>query len=169
VLAGVWRVRRQHEDGSCADHVEGAAIPHLIRFDTFRGAADRLPAPGALPAGVFNAPALITEIDDKLASPALDAPHVVNLSLLPLSEGDVAFIAETLGKGRTTILSRGYGNCRISSTRTRNVWWVQYFNSQDALILNTLEVCAVPQVALAANEDFEDSFYRLAEILEVYL
>jgi hydrogenase-1 operon protein HyaF len=169
VLAGVWRLRQQTPDGGLIDRVEVAAIPDLVRFETFRDAAGSLAAPCELPEGVFNAPALVTEIADKLATPAMDEPHVVNLSLLPLSDGDVAFIADTLGKGRTTILSRGYGNCRVSSTNTRNVWWVQYFNSQDALILNTLEVCAVPQVALAANEDFEDSFFRLSEILEVYL
>lgn len=169
VLAGVWRVRRQQDDGSLIDRIEIAAIPDLVRFATFTGAVESLAAPAEMPDGVYNAPALITEIADKMAALDADTPHVVNLSLLPLSEGDVAFIAATLGKGRTTILSRGYGNCRVSSTLCRNVWWVQYFNSQDALILNSLEVCAVPQVAMAADEDFEDSFERLTEILEVYL
>mgnify|MGYP000724044400 FL=1 len=61
------------------------------------------------------------------------------------------------------MLSRGYGNCRITSTRLRNTWWVQYFNSMDHLILNTIEVTSVPEVALAAPEDFADSVERLAE------
>jgi hydrogenase-1 operon protein HyaF len=67
------------------------------------------------------------------------------------------------------MLSRGYGNCRITSTLTRNVWWVQYFNSQDTLILNTIEISHVPDVACAAQEDIDDSAQRLHEILEVYL
>jgi len=71
-------------------------------------------------------------------------------------------------EGRVTVLSRGYGNCRISSTATPGVWWVQYFNSQDRNILNTIEITDVPEVACAAQEDLEDSATRLAEILEIY-
>jgi hydrogenase-1 operon protein HyaF len=39
----------------------------------------------------------------------------------------------------------------------------------DQLILNTIEVVDVPEVALAAREDFEDSTARLAEWLETLL
>jgi hydrogenase-1 operon protein HyaF len=42
---------------------------------------------------------------------------------------------------------------------------VQYFNSMDHLILNTIEVATVPEVALAAPEDFSDSLERLDEWL----
>jgi hydrogenase-1 operon protein HyaF len=65
-----------------------------------------------------------------------------------------------------TLLSRGYGNCRITSTRLRNTWWVQYFNSMNTLILNTLEVAPVPEVALAAPDDFAESLSRLGDWLE---
>ena len=41
-------------------------------------------------------------------------------------------------------------------TATRNVWWVQFYNSQDALILNSIEVTAMPEVAVAAPEDIAD-------------
>jgi hydrogenase-1 operon protein HyaF len=64
-------------------------------------------------------------------------------------------------------LSRGYGNCRITSTRLANVWWVQYFNSMDKMILNTIEVVDIPEVARAAKEDFEESAERLGEWLGV--
>ncbi|MCU7933527.1 MAG: hydrogenase expression/formation protein [Candidatus Thiodiazotropha sp. (ex Dulcina madagascariensis)] len=49
-----------------------------------------------------------------------------------------------------------------------NVWWVQYFNSQDKNILNTLEIGGVPAVAAAASEDIQDSAQRLDEIMEAY-
>jgi hydrogenase-1 operon protein HyaF len=95
-------------------------------------------------------------------------PHAINLSLLPLTDEDVAFLDARLGSGPVTILSRGYGNCRISSTGTRNGWWVRYFNSREAIILNTIEITDVPNVACAAPEDLEDSAQRLTEILGVY-
>ena len=81
---------------------------------------------------------------------------------------DLAFLSDSLGIGPIVILSRGYGNCRISSTGTRNVWWVQYYNSQETLILNTLEISKVPEVACASQEDIEDSAERLDEILSIY-
>ena len=95
---------------------------------------------------------VLTEIVGKArAYKAGDAAHVVNLTLLPMSPEDMECLPLTLGVGAVTILSRGYGNCRITSTRLPNVWWVQYFNSMDTLILNTIEVSDVPEVALAST------------------
>lgn len=169
VLAGVWRIRVQDGAGRLLqDLVEVGDIPSLIRDRAFNGSADRVVMEAErLPQGVINAPPLLAEINDKLANPG-DAPHVINLTLLPQTEEDLAFLGERLGRGQVTILSRGYGNCRITSTATRQVWWVQYFNSQDRNILNSLEITPVPSVACAAPEDIRDSAERLAEILELY-
>ena len=70
-----------------------------------------------------------------------------------------------LGQGATTVLSRGYGNCRIDACATRNVWRVRFYNSQDMLILDTIEVIEVPEVACAAREDIADSAERLTDVL----
>jgi hydrogenase-1 operon protein HyaF len=64
------------------------------------------------------------------------------------------------------VLSRGYGNCRVVDTATAHVWRVTYFNSQDMIILDTLEVGDVPEVACAARQDLEDSAERLHEVLQ---
>ena len=119
--------------------------------------------------GLQNAPAVLVELADKISAYRPGDPlHTVNLSLLPLTDGDVVEIGQRLGVGPVTILSRGYGNCRIGSTAKRNTWWIKYFNSQDALILNTIEIVDVPEVAQAAPEDIADSIERLDEILELY-
>ena len=65
-----------------------------------------------------------------------------------------------------TILSRGYGNCRITATALAHVWRVQFFNSMDTLILDTFEVTGVPEVAVAAPEDLTDSGARILKVLE---
>ena len=80
--------------------------------------------------------------------------------------GDSAHLEAQLGAGRVLILSRGYGNCRITNTRLAHTWRVTYFNSTDIIILDTLEVCRVPEVGCAAAEDLEDSAERLAEVLD---
>jgi len=171
LLAGVWRV--QYVDARqqvIHDTIEIADIPGLVTELTFANAQDDVDTDALdIPASVYNAPPLLTEISDKLGerSPG-DPPHIINLSLLPHTEEDLLFLSDSLGIGPIIILSRGYGNCRISSTGTRNVWWVQYFNSQETLILNTLEINTVPEVACASQEDIADSAIRLDEILSIY-
>ncbi len=92
--------------------------------------------------------------------------HVVNLSLLPHTEEDLLWLDAAFGEGAVTILSRGYGNCRITATAMPHVWRVQFFNSMDTLILDTFEVTAMPEVAIAAPEDLSDSGTRMLKILE---
>ena len=175
VLAGVWRVQTLGTNGKVEkDTIEVGDIPAVIRHATFSaGNIQKTIAKQVCPAGVNNAIPLLSELNDKIAlvdkgADATAEPHVINLTLLPQSDEDIAFLSQTLGKGAVTILSRGYGNCRVTSTATHNVWWVQYFNSQDVIILNTLEVTPVPIVVCASAEDITDSAERLREIKEVY-
>lgn len=171
VLAGVWRV--QHFDASeriIRDSIEIGDVPDIVRNAAFSDADDVLVTDcDSTDPGLQNAPAVLVELADRIAAyqPG-DELHAVNLSLLPLSDGDIMLIGERLGVGPVTMLSRGYGNCRIGSTAKRNTWWIKYFNSQDGLILNTIEVVDVPPVARAAAEDIADSIERLDEILELY-
>jgi hydrogenase-1 operon protein HyaF len=171
VFAGIWRVHEVDETGRLIrDLIEVGAFPAAVMEIAHAAALDGTRSHrGSLPQDVINALALATELDDRIAAhqPGNEA-HVINLSLLPLTEKDVAFLDERMGPGSVTILSRGYGNCRITSTGTRNAWWVRYFNSRDAVVLNTIEVVDVPSVACAAPEDLADSAQRLGEVLEVY-
>ncbi|MET0068107.1 MAG: hydrogenase expression/formation protein [Candidatus Thiodiazotropha sp.] len=171
VLAGVWRLQQRDEAGQLiADRVEIGAIPREVVSGAFEGARDEALLCEPLPPGVLNAPPLFAEINEYIRGYQPGNPsHVINLTLLPQTEADLGFLQQQLGAGRVSILSRGYGNCRISSSGTRNVWWVQYFNSQDKNILNSLEITRVPNVACAAPEDLADSAERLDEILEIYL
>jgi hydrogenase-1 operon protein HyaF len=163
-FAGVWRVQTLAEDGTVLeDDIETGAIPGRVH-EALAAVAAPIAEPKAPPLGVMNAPTLLRELRSVAADYRPGNPaHIVNLTLLPLSPEDLEYLAVELGGGPVTILSRGYGNCRITSTAVPHTWWVQYFNSMDQLILNTLEVVDVPAVALAAHEDFSDSIERLRE------
>ncbi len=167
-FAGIWRVLKLADDGSLLlDRLETGSIPEALIDTMQRTASAELPAPD-YPAGCMNAQALVEEIRMQAAAyrPG-QAVHVINLTLLPVSDADLDTLYGWLGHREVSILSRGYGNCRITSTRLKNVWWVQYFNSMDALILNSIEVVAMPDAALAADEDFDDSIERLREYLDM--
>ena len=168
VFASVWRVREYAADGRLvSDALMACAIPPIVQQLALEGAIQECAIPEKS-GGLMNSPAVLAEIAHKAGTrKAGDAAHVVNLTLLPMSPADMDCLVQTLGVGTVTILSRGYGNCRIGSTRLSNVWWVQYFNSMDTLILNTIEVADVPEVALASREDHEDSIERLGEWLQV--
>jgi hydrogenase-1 operon protein HyaF len=170
VLTGIWRVRSINEEGLVvSDVIEVADIPSIVCEKTFAESTPLIADLQNLPEGVLNSPPLIIEIAEKIEEwqPG-DENYVINLTLLPLSTEDLNFMGHCLGVGPITILSRGYGNCRIGSTAKKNVWWIKYYNSEDVLILNTIEVIDFPGVALAAPEDLIDSAERLKEILEVY-
>jgi hydrogenase-1 operon protein HyaF len=162
VFAGVWMCL-----ASGMDRVEVAPVPTLA---VTRAHIPHRPAIGALAKrinGLANAPAVLSELMDKSRSRrAGDMAHIVNLSLLPHTPEDLVWLDEALGEGAVTILSRGYGNCRITATGQANVWKVQFYNSMDTLILDTFEVTEMPEVALAAAEDLTDSAFRIRDVIE---
>ncbi|GAB4258323.1 MAG: hydrogenase expression/formation protein [Pararhodobacter sp.] len=162
VFAGVWVL-----SGHGIDRVEVAPIPAPARERAFAPVRAGKGAEAPRGPAVVNAPPLLAELRDKSTTWARGAPaHVVNLSLLPHTEDDLRWLDAALGEGSVTILSRGYGNCRITATALPHVWRVQFFNSMDTLILDTFEVTEMPEVALAAPEDLSDSADRLIRVLE---
>lgn len=161
VFAGVWLIA-----GAGVDRVEVGPVPQAALARAFAAFRPGRGAQHPLPDGVVNAPALLAELRDKAARPAGAAPHAINLTLLPHTEEDLAWLDAALGEGAVTILSRGYGNCRITATALAPVWRVQFFNSMDVLILDTFEVTPMPEVACAAPEDLSDSATRLRAVLE---
>lgn len=162
VFAGVWMLL-----AAGMDIVEIGPVPQLALG---RAHMPHSPAVGVLAkrvAGLANAPAILAELVDKsLTRRAGDMAHVVNLSLLPHTPEDLDWLSEALGEGAVTVLSRGYGNCRVTACAQAHVWKVQFFNSMDTLILDTYEVCEMPEVALAAAEDLQDSALRIRDVIE---
>jgi hydrogenase-1 operon protein HyaF len=167
VFAGVWREQQLRGDGAVEhDWLAACPVPQVVVERAQRAATTRLPALD-LPQGAMNSPALLSEIREQVLRHAPGRPaHVINLSLLPLTPEDHAVLERAAPVGPVAILSRGFGNCRITSTLLRNVWRVQYFNSMQTLILNTLEVVEVPEVAMAAPDDLVDSRERMLELLD---
>lgn len=160
VFAGVWGLK-----GAGVDAIEVGPMPAqaLSRAFAPRRAGQEVPRS----AQVVNAPPLLVELQDRSArfTPGAEA-HVINLTLLPHTEADLAWLEAQLGQGSVDILSRGYGNCRITATALPHVWRVRFYNSMNVLILDTFEVTAMPEVALAAPEDLSDSGGRIVEVLE---
>lgn len=165
-LAGLWHVRLETDANH--EYLEVGAIPEIVK----RAAADLTTADfeiGQAPEGAMNALPVLAEIRERALAwrPSIRS-QIINFTLLPMSPVDMSLLQDTIGNGPIQLVSRGYGTCRVLSTGIHNVWSVQFFNAMDTIILDTLEVGGVPTVAIAADEDFEDSAERLDEIIEAY-
>jgi len=167
VFAGVWRVLAHTGSGPVLDAIEVAPVPAVLP-QAARTDGEQAPGvDGPAPPDVLNAHHVLAELAQHRAAWQPGQPNeVINLTLLPMTPADIAWMDHVLGTGRVLILSRGYGNCRITSTRVPHTWRVVYYNSQDHVILNTVEVGALPAVACAAPEDMADSHERLAEVMQ---
>ena len=169
VMPGIWRLESSTADGTTSEYIEVGAVPQPILRAAAELPRDRIDIPAQMPQGAMNAPYLLAELQDRSAKYVPRAEnHVINFTLLPLTEVDAEVLAGVLGQIPLVIRSGGYGSSRVFATGLRHVWAVQYVNGMGNVILDTLEVGGVPVSVLAAKEDFEDSAARLAEILEAF-
>jgi len=169
VMPGVWRLESSAADGSSRECIEVGAVPQPILQAAAELTRTSLDIPAQLPHGAMNAPSLLHELQERSSSYRPGAEnHIINFTLLPLTEVDSQVLTAVLGQIPLVIRSGGYGSSRVFATGLRHVWAVQYVNNMGSVILDTLEVGGVPVSVLAAREDFEDSATRLAEILEAF-
>lgn len=166
VFPGVWRVQEFDPGGRLlSDQVEVGPVPAVTLRAAREAASSEVPARPA-PADAFGARPILEEVAYQASSRKLGDPaHIINLSLLPMSPSDAAHLGEVLAAGPVRILSRGYGNCRITSTVVTDTWWVQYVNGYGNPMVDSIEITDVPEVALASVEDIADSAQRLHEAL----
>ena len=166
IFTGVWRQITLQGTLVIDDVIEVGPVPAALGLAAASDVTSYRSWDGPIPPNVQNAPLLVDEILDHVQQwSSGKTAHVINLSLLPVTPEDIAFLDYQLGTGRVLILSRGYGNCRITNTQLPNCWRIVYYNSLDKVILNTVEVCEMPEVAMAAVEDFKDSRERLTQVI----
>jgi hydrogenase-1 operon protein HyaF len=167
VFTGLWRVCAL--DGNRRlerDWLEAGMLPDFV-VAMAKGTGRNAPPHVDPPEGAMNSPALLAEIGSQMATRTHGDPaHVINLTLFPMTPEDHTVLAKALPVGPVAMISRGFGNCHVTSTGLADVWRVQYFNNMNTLILNTIEVVDVPEVVLAAAEDLADSRERLAELVD---
>lgn len=169
VMTGLWRVRIDADaEQPPLDYLEIGAIPAIVAHASHDFTVPEFSV-GEPPPGAMNVMPVLAEIRERVSLHRAGQPsHVINFTLLPMSAADMAHLVDTLGNGPIQLFSRGYGSCRVLATGVRHVWSVQFLNSMETPILDTIELGDVPAAVCAANEDFCDSAERLGEIIEAY-
>ena len=93
-------------------------------------------------------------------------PHSINLTQLPISEADRLFLSRLCGEGNIQIRTIGYGESYINATGLRHVWHLRCTDTLKGPLLESYEICPIPEVVLAAPEDLADSAQRLGEVCQ---
>lgn len=166
VFPGLWILRRDGQKD--APWLEIGDVPACIREAVAAMPPRAMPLEVIVPPdGAMNVMSVLSEVRQVAQEWRFgDDNHILNFTLLPMTEPDVAFLAQMLGHGPVHIVSGGYGSARIIATAFAKVWAVQFLNSMGLVILDTLEIGDVPMAARAAPEDFQDSSTRLTTILQ---
>jgi hydrogenase-1 operon protein HyaF len=166
VFPGVWDVRCYQGDGPATSrHLEVGPLPMVVDAAARALTQPDIVLPDA-PEDAMNAPSLLAEIRHRMTHHPANAPnHVIGLTNLPMTPGDLAMLAEAIGGVVIRAHTKGYGAARITATRAARVWQVEYLNAGGLVILDTLEIGGPPAALLAAREDFEDSAARVAELI----
>ncbi|UCQ11780.1 hydrogenase expression/formation protein [Edwardsiella tarda] len=163
IFCGLWRVRCLRDGEVLADRLEAGCAP----LPLWQAAnADTLPNDSLLPPpidGLMNGLPLAHELLAHVRDPA-GQPHSINLTQLPLSEADRLFLARLCGQGRIQIRTFGYGESRIDSTGLCHVWHLRCLDTLKGTLLDSYEVCVLPELVLAAPEDLADSAQRLGDV-----
>jgi hydrogenase-1 operon protein HyaF len=166
VMAGLWHVTGSDN----SEWLEVAPVPGIVEQAAMSLRAAPIQLPEQVP-GVMNGLAVLAEVNEHASRWDGSEPHnrVLNFTLMPMSPEDQQLLIDVLGRADLVLESGGFGNCKLMATSVRHVWAVQYLNAMGNTILDTLEIGSIPDAALAAPEDFEDSARRLDQILETYL
>lgn len=163
IFCGIWRVRCQNDNGQWEEHLEAGSAPRALWLAaTF----NTLPDDSLLPPpvdGLMNGLTLAQELLAHVRDPALQ-PHSINLTQLPISDADRLFLARLCGEGHIQIRTIGYGESQIDATALRHVWHVRCLDTLKGLLLESYEICPLPELVQAAPEDLRDSLQRLDEV-----
>lgn len=164
-MPGVWRLTRRTESDAWLDEtIDVGPFPRLVDEVMERDTAARLEV-GPMPEGSMSAGPVLHEIGHHMA---LEDPHTIVLTNLPMSPMDMDALNGVLGEGPVAGGSKGYSTSRVRSTNYRRVWRTNYLNSEGQVIYDAIEVTRAPLSLAAPREDIEDGRERLTDLLKIY-
>ncbi len=175
VYPGIWLIghRPPGSEGVVLSSIEIGRAPRILVRNP--EPAPSLPLNGAdltdqeyvrIKPGLMNAPSLLEETVYHLGTYLPDRKsHRIFLNKLPLSEGDAEWIDKVCSGGHISLVSKGYGDCRILSTQVPGLWRVLYKNPEGVPLLDALCVTELPDEIAATPEDLVQSKKDYGEFL----
>lgn len=101
-----------------------------------------------------NAQPVLREVRDLLQRLVeTGEPGAIDLRSMPLSEEDLAWLADQLGEGEVKISLDANGPSTITETQAPGVWWITHRNEKDKVVSEFIEITWVPDLVAAQRED----------------
>lgn len=111
--------------------------------------------------------ALLREVADHLLTVSQGGDRqVVELTNLPLSEGDLQLLEEKLGRGEVEARVDAAGSTEVFETSFPGVWWVRYLGEDGRANTQQLEIGTVPMILEAHKEDIQASAERFPQLFD---
>ncbi len=105
-----------------------------------------------------NARALLHELETHLQRLLETGESAqIDLASLPLTPADHELLDQVLGEGEVFATVSGLGVSEISDTAIPCVWRIEYYNSEEALVAEFIEVSRCPELLLTPVEDMQES------------
>ena len=118
-------------------------------------------------AGTGNVRPLMHEIRHALARLVKgEEGTVIDLRSLPLAPGEESRIEEALGEGEVHAELDALGPSTIKETAYSGVWIVTHRNTENEIVARFIEVCRVPSILKAQDEDIVAGVSRLEQQLD---
>lgn len=111
------------------------------------------------------AAAVLSELADFLqALAAHDKTHSIDLHSLPMNTADRSELQAALGQGEVEIQLNSLGQSQLYETAYAGIWWVRHFDTEGRLISELIDICSVPTILIAHQDDITLAAQTLKQI-----
>ena len=118
------------------------------------------------PAGLSgNTDAILHEILALLeAFVATGQTGAIDLHSLPLTVADYEVLRTTLGDGEVHAHINVIGKTEVRETLYPGVWWLTYYNMEEDIVADLLEVTTIPEILKSPAEDVREGLACLRDL-----
>lgn len=85
----------------------------------------------------------------------------IDLRSLPLAPGDYEQLQALLGEGEAQATVSAAGETRVRETAYAGVWWVTYYDTDNEVVADRIEITLVPTILKSHPVDVEAAARRL--------
>ncbi len=109
-----------------------------------------------------NARALLRELESALQR-LLETGETtrIDLGTLPLTPADYELLEKVLGQGEVIASVDSLGVSEISDTSIPGIWRIEYYNDEEVLVAEFIEVTRCPELLQTPAEELKDSLLAL--------
>lgn len=113
-----------------------------------------------------NARALLRELENHLQRLIETGESArIDLGSLPLNSADYELLELVLGHGEVIATVDSLGVSEISDTAIPGIWRIEYYNSEEALVAEFVEITRCPELLLTQPEEMKDGLSLLHEAI----